>query len=76
MEYIFTGLNSLKPEMIEEATTNAREVAAKFARDSGSKVGPIRVANQGLFSISNLDDNTPHIKKVRVVSTIDYQLID
>lgn len=76
VEYTFTGLNELKPEMIEEATKNARQVADKFARDSDSKVGDIRIARQGLFSISNLDANTPHIKKVRVVSTIDFQLLD
>jgi hypothetical protein len=74
IEYIFTGLNSLKPEMIEEATRNAREVAEKFARDSNSKVGGIRTAQQGLFSISDRDANTPQIKKVRVVSTFDFQL--
>jgi hypothetical protein len=76
IEYIFTGLNSLKPEMIEEATRNAREVAEKFARDSNSKVGGIRTAQQGLFSISDRDANTPQIKKVRVVSTFDFQLED
>jgi hypothetical protein len=76
IEYIFTGLNALKPEMIEEATKNAREVAEKFARDSNSEVGQIRVARQGLFSIANRDANTPQIKKVRVVTTIDFQLED
>jgi hypothetical protein len=76
IEYIFTGLNTLKPEMIEEATKNAREVAEKFARDSNSEVGQIRVARQGLFSITNRDANTPQIKKVRVVTTIDFQLED
>ena len=76
IEYIFTGLNALKPEMIEEATKNAREVAEKFARDSNSEVGQIRVARQGLFSITNRDANTPQIKKVRVVTTIDFQLED
>lgn len=74
IEYIFTGLNELKPSMIEEATKNAREVAEKFARDSESQVGEIRVARQGLFSINDRDENTPHIKIVRVVSTIDFQL--
>ncbi|GJM29323.1 MAG: SIMPL domain-containing protein [Cyclobacteriaceae bacterium] len=74
IEYIYTGLNDLKPSMIEEATTNAREVAEKFARDSGSTVGKIRVARQGLFTITDRDQNTPEIKIVRVVSTIDYQL--
>lgn len=76
IEYIFTGLNELKPSMVEEATTNARQVAEKFARDSDSKVGPIRVARQGQFSINDRDQNTPEIKIIRVVSTIDYQLIN
>ncbi len=76
IEYIFTGLNDLKPEMVAEATRNAREVADKFARDSDAKVGRIRTANQGLFSIANRDANTPQIKKVRVVSTIEFQLED
>lgn len=76
IEYIFTGLNDLKPSMIEEATKNAREVAEKFARDSNSQVGTIRIARQGLFSISDRDQNTPEIKTVRVVSTIDFQLED
>jgi hypothetical protein len=74
IEYIFTGLNELKPSMIEEATMNAREVAEKFARDSDSQVGEIRTARQGLFSINDRDENTPQIKIVRVVSTIDFQL--
>ena len=74
IEYIFTGLNELKPSMIEEATKNAREVAEKFARDSDSQVGEIRVARQGLFTINDRDENTPHIKIIRVVSTIDFQL--
>lgn len=76
IEYIFTGLNELKPAMIEEATTNARQVAEKFAKDSESEVGPIRIARQGQFSINDRDQNTPEIKIIRVVSTIDYQLIN
>ena len=74
IEYIFTGLNELKPSMIEEATKNAREVAEKFALDSDANVGEIRMASQGLFSITDRDENTPQIKMVRVVSTIDFQL--
>ena len=74
IEYIFKGLNELKPSMIEEATKNAREVAEKFARDSDAKVGDILMARQGLFTINDRDENTPQIKIVRVVSTINYQL--
>jgi len=75
-EYIFTRLNEVKPEMIEEATRKAREVAEKFALDSKSTLGKIRKASQGQFSISARDKNNPHIKKVRVVSTVAYYLSD
>lgn len=74
--YMFTKLNDIKPDMIEEATKNARASAQKFAVDSDSKLGKIKRANQGQFSISDRDANTPHIKRVRVVSTIDYMLKD
>jgi len=75
-EYIFTRLNEVKPEMIEEATRKAREVAEKFASDSASSLGKIRTASQGQFSISARDKNNPHIKKIRVVSTVAYYLSD
>ncbi|GAB4180093.1 MAG: SIMPL domain-containing protein [Calditrichia bacterium] len=75
-EYLFTRLNEVKPEMIEEATKKAREVAEKFARDSQSKLGKIKTASQGQFSISSRDKNNPHIKKIRVVSTVTYYLSD
>jgi uncharacterized protein len=52
IRYQFTGLNALKPDMITEATRNARASADRFAADSGSQVGSIRSANQGVFSIS------------------------
>ena len=60
--------------MIEEATKNAREAAEKFAADSGSKLGEIKSAEQGYFSIENRDQYTPHIKKVRVVTSVDFYL--
>jgi hypothetical protein len=75
-QFLFTRLNDLKPDMIEEATRNAREVAAKFAQDSNSDLGKIKKARQGQFSITDRDSNTPHIKRVRVVATLEYYLID
>lgn len=74
----FTGLNTVKPAMIEEATKNARASAEKFAQDSGSSLGKIRRANQGQFSITDRDrdSNTPYIKSVRVVTTVEYFLKD
>ena len=76
IEYLYTGLNDIKPAMIEEATRNAREVAERFAQDSQSEVGDILIARQGLFTIEDRDQSTPQVKTVRVVSTIDFQLID
>ncbi|NLC71181.1 MAG: SIMPL domain-containing protein [Desulfuromonadaceae bacterium] len=75
-QFLFTKLNDLKPAMIEEATRNAREVAEKFAKDSNSRLGKIRKAAQGQFSIDDRDSDTPHIKKIRVVSTLEYYLSD
>ena len=74
ISYEFTKLNEIKPAMVEEATKNARLTAEKFAADSGSGLGKIRSATQGQFSIENRDDNTPYIKRVRVVNTIEYML--
>lgn len=74
--YEYTELNSIKPTMIAEATKNAREAANKFADDSKSKLGKIKTASQGQFSIEDRDLYTPYIKKVRVVSTIQYYLKD
>lgn len=74
--YEFTGLNEIKPAMIEEATKNARSAAEKFAKDSDSNLGKIRNANQGTFSITDRDANTPYIKHVRVVTTVTYYLED
>jgi hypothetical protein len=74
--FLFTGLNELKPGMIEEATRNARMVGERFAQDSQSRLGKIKNASQGQFSINDRDPNTPHIKRVRVVSTLTYYLSD
>lgn len=72
-DYQFNGLTELKPEMIEEATKNARSVAQKFADDAQCSLGSIRKASQGQFSVET-DNNQPWIKHIRVVSTIDYYL--
>ena len=74
--YSFTGLNDIKPAMIEEATINARQAAEKFAKDSHSKLGKIKTATQGQFSVSDRDSNTPYIKNVRVVTNVVYYLKD
>ena len=84
ISYTFTGLNQLKPEMIAEATRNARQSAEQFARDSGVDVGRLKTASQGYFSVGARDGedcedcsssggSTP-FQKVRVVTTIDYDI--
>jgi hypothetical protein len=86
LAYKFTGLNSIKPDMITEATRNARAAADRFASDSGSHVGAIRQANQGVFSILAADGggneyggpgmgpDSSLMKTVRVVTTVEYYL--
>ena len=76
VEFKYEGLNGIKPQMIEEATMNARETAQKFAKDSKSRLGKIKAANQGTFTISDRDSNTPYIKKVRVVTSVTYYLMN
>jgi hypothetical protein len=78
--FLFNGLNALKPAMIAEATANARAAAEQFARDSGSALGGIRQANQGVFVILPRDqapgvqEGSQLQKTVRVVSTVQYFL--
>ena len=74
ISFEFTKLNDIKPQMIAEATKNARLAAEQFARDSGSKVGKIKNATQGLFSIDNAAAGLEEKKKVRVVTTVEYLL--
>ena len=80
--FLFTGLSELKPEMIAEATSKARRAAGQFAEDSGSRIGAIRRANQGVFVILPRDrapgimEESQRDKTVRVVSTIQYFLKD
>ncbi|MBR6749060.1 MAG: SIMPL domain-containing protein [Bacteroidaceae bacterium] len=76
IDYQFTGLNELKPDMIAEATRNARQAAEQFASDSDSKLGKIKTASQGQFSITSRDQYTPYLKNVRVVTSVVYYLED
>lgn len=75
-DYEFSDLNRIKPQMIEEATRNARSAALKFAEDSDSKLGKIKSASQGVFSIGPRDEISPQFKIVRVVTTVDFFLED
>ncbi len=82
MSYTFTKLNAIKPEMVAEATKDARASAEQFAKDSGTSVGDIKSATQGYFSIDARDGDSgggwgasdSPFKKVRVVTTVDFYL--
>jgi hypothetical protein len=89
-DYRFNGLNAIKPDMITEATRNACAAADRFAFDAGSRVGTIRDATQGVFSISSANSGSPTgegdssesngnedssmMKTVRVVTSVEYFL--
>jgi uncharacterized protein len=75
-DFEYTKLNAIKPALIAEATANARQSAEQFAKDSGARIGGIRSANQGVVDISDRDQGSPQVKKVRVVTTVEYFLKD
>ena len=71
-EFLFTAVAAAKPDMIREATANARAAAEKFAQDSHTRVGGIRRASQGLMEINDRDAASPEQKSLRIVTTIDF----
>ena len=81
--YLVSKFNELRPQLLAEATKNARAIAQQFAADSGAEVGKIHSANQGMIQIFGSDGNdesgpysptsTP-VKKIRVVSTFEFEL--
>ena len=74
VSYSYVSFQEMKPRMMEEAIANAQATAKQFAQNSGSRLGKIISADQGQFSINSKDENNPQIKKLRVVTTITYQL--
>lgn len=74
IEFQFSDINSVKPEMLAEAIKNARASASQFAEESGSKLGAVSRGNQGVFDITDKDPGSPEYKKIRVVSTLRFLL--
>ena len=73
-QYEYVSFQQMKPEMMEEAIKNAQKTAEQFAKASESELGKIQTAGQGQFEIGDRDQNTPYIKKLRVVTTVTYSL--
>ena len=76
IKYEYVAFRKMKPKMMEEAIANAEQTAEQFAKNSHSTLNKIVGADQGQFSIDDRDENTPYIKKVRVVTTVTYSLKD
>jgi len=72
--YEFTSFQAMKLEMMSEAIKNAEKTAEEFAKASNSELNGIQTAGQGQFEIEDRDQNTPYIKKIRVVTTVTYKL--
>jgi hypothetical protein len=77
--YQLRGFNDVKAPLLAEATRNAYEQAAKFAAEARAELGPLKSANQGVIRISGddgseIDDGSSRIKRLRVVSTFEYEL--
>ena len=75
-DYEYASFQQMKPEMMAEAIKNAQKTAEQFAEASNAHLGEIQTAGQGQFEIDDRDQNTPYIKKLRVVTTITYSLKD
>ena len=75
-QYEYASFQKMKPEMMAEAIKNAQKTAEQFAEASNADLGQILTAGQGQFEIEDRDQNTPYIKKLRVVTTITYSLND
>ena len=75
-QYEYASFQQMKPEMMAEAIKNAQKTAEQFAEASNARLGNIQTAGKGQFEIDNRDENTPYIKKLRVVTTITYSIED
>lgn len=78
VNYQFTGLNAIKPDMLREATENARVAANEFAANAGVSVGGIQTATQGGFQVLAANEGVGEAEAVekllRVVTTITFYL--
>ena len=74
INFEFSDINSVKPEMLAESIKNARESAKSFAKESKAILGPVTRGNQGVFDITEKDPGSPEYKKIRVVSTLRFLL--
>lgn len=82
-KYYLDKFNDLRPHLIAAAIKNAQEIAKSFAKTTGSNVGGIRKANQGVIRLTSPDASPNQeydeglnslMKMIRVVSTLEFYL--
>jgi hypothetical protein len=83
-QFIFSGLEALKLELLGSATKNAYERATALAENSRGKVGALNSASQGVFQITPVDstdvsdggeyDTSTIGKKVKAVVTLEFHI--
>ena len=73
--YLFTGLDSLKLEMIQAATENAKMRAEQLARTTGREVGSPASARVGVFQIRPLHSQEVSGMGMSDVSSIEKEIV-
>lgn len=82
--YLFTKLDEKKLEMLEKATTNARERATRLVAGSDTSLGTLKSASQGVFQITpafsnevsggGYNDTSSLEKVIKAVVTVTYEI--
>ena len=74
-QYLFTGLDTLKVEMIRRATENATLRATQLAESTGRKIGPPTSASVGVFQIRPQHSQEVSGYGMSDVSSIDKEIV-
>jgi hypothetical protein len=83
-QYFYTKIEDLKLEMLAEASKNAYERAEKLAGNTGSDVGTLQSASQGVFQITSRNstevsdygsfDTYSRLKTIKAVITAEFSV--
>ena len=80
--FLYTKLKDIKPQMVAEASEDARKAALQFAKDSKAHLGGMKSASQGVFQFlprdqaDGVQESYEINKTARVVTTVNYFLVD
>ncbi len=71
LEYYYSGLTDLRPQLLAEAIRDARGRAEAIAQATGASVGPLRSADSGVFQVTQLNSTEVASYGMYDTSTID-----